>query len=240
MNDTFDETAGRVRMKDDGAFSFACHPALSCWSDCCATDSLFLTPYDVLRLKNRLDLDSSSFLADYTSVVIDPAFGTPLVRLTMSETTGRCPFATGDGCALYADRPTGCRVYPLGHGPASGRPTATGGFYFKVENHDHCKGWDEPVDWTLARWIDAQELDRYAVFNDAVDRLSFPSRLGIASADEAEAAAERLMDLYDLDRLRGGGALPDLPDDADDETALTYALTRIGGRIANRAAAPTK
>ena len=37
-----------------GKFSFACHPDVPCFTKCCSDLDLALTPYDVLRLKNRL------------------------------------------------------------------------------------------------------------------------------------------------------------------------------------------
>ena len=41
------------RLKEDAEFNFACHPGVSCFNQCCSDVNIFLTPYDVLRLKNH-------------------------------------------------------------------------------------------------------------------------------------------------------------------------------------------
>ena len=68
-----------------GRFRFACSKALPCFTMCCANLDLALSPYDVLRLKNRIGLSSEAFLEKYTTVSINQAYGLPLVRLKMTE-----------------------------------------------------------------------------------------------------------------------------------------------------------
>ncbi|MBF0171782.1 MAG: hypothetical protein HQK87_11985, partial [Nitrospinae bacterium] len=92
---------GAARLDPDRRFPFACHQGLACWNRCCVNESLFLTPYDLLRLKGRLGATSGRLLAQRTATGFDPAFGTPLVRLLMNPESGRCPFAGPQGCAVY-------------------------------------------------------------------------------------------------------------------------------------------
>jgi len=54
-----------TRITAAESFSFACHPKVACFTDCCRQLELALTPYDILRLKRETDLDSSSFLEQY-------------------------------------------------------------------------------------------------------------------------------------------------------------------------------
>ena len=44
-------------------FRFSCSPVVVCFNECCRDLNQFLTPYDILRLKNHLGLSSGEFLA---------------------------------------------------------------------------------------------------------------------------------------------------------------------------------
>ena len=47
---------GKIEPVENGGFRFACHPGVVCFTECCRDLKLLLTPYDVIRLKNRLGL----------------------------------------------------------------------------------------------------------------------------------------------------------------------------------------
>ena len=51
-----------IRLDNNDTFSFHCHSGVSCFNQCCRNLNLFLYPYDVLRLKHRLDISSDQFL----------------------------------------------------------------------------------------------------------------------------------------------------------------------------------
>ncbi|MBT8385843.1 MAG: YkgJ family cysteine cluster protein, partial [Ignavibacteria bacterium] len=81
------------RLDADAKFKFSCHPGVSCFNQCCADVNIFLTPYDVLRLKNHLGISSQEFLDKYTQLVADPKQQLPAVQLRMTETeTKHCFF----------------------------------------------------------------------------------------------------------------------------------------------------
>ena len=44
------------RLSEDSSFTFACHPGVPCFNDCCGDVNIFLTPYDILRLKQALNM----------------------------------------------------------------------------------------------------------------------------------------------------------------------------------------
>ena len=46
------------RLGPDDQFTFGCHPGVSCFNCCCSDVNIFLSPYDVLRLKQRLGMTS--------------------------------------------------------------------------------------------------------------------------------------------------------------------------------------
>ena len=86
---------------------------MGCFTRCCRDITIFLTPYDVLRMKNALQLLSGDFLARYTATLIGDV-GLPVVVLKMQEDDEKsCPFVTRSGCGIYEDRPWACRIYPL-------------------------------------------------------------------------------------------------------------------------------
>jgi len=58
------------RLETNDRFRFRCHAALSCFNQCCHNLNLFLSPYDVVRLKNRLAIDSDQFIDHYVDVVL--------------------------------------------------------------------------------------------------------------------------------------------------------------------------
>ena len=73
-------------------FRFRCHKDISCWTNCCHNTNLFLMPYDILRLKKRLGLDSLLFLDTHTKNSIDPATGLPVRNAFDGHKNRRLPF----------------------------------------------------------------------------------------------------------------------------------------------------
>ncbi|MBW1984771.1 MAG: YkgJ family cysteine cluster protein, partial [Deltaproteobacteria bacterium] len=57
-------------LGEDDVFCFQCHSELSCFNQCCRNLKLFLYPYDILRLKNNLDISSDTFIDQYVDVVL--------------------------------------------------------------------------------------------------------------------------------------------------------------------------
>jgi Fe-S-cluster containining protein len=98
-------------------FHFACHPKVPCYNECCADLDLELSPYDVLRLRNKLGLSSEELFSRHLNLAVEAEAGLPHVSLKMGDDDRRsCPFVDETGCTVYADRPGACRTYPLGRG----------------------------------------------------------------------------------------------------------------------------
>jgi hypothetical protein len=182
-------------------FQFKCHNGLSCWTLCCRNPCLFLTPYDVFRLKKRLNIKSAEFLEKYAQTVLDPQLGLPVTRLVMDE-EGACPFVSAAGCSVYSDRPTSCRIYPLGQAASSGVEGKMGErMFFKVEE-DYCKGWGETSVWKLEEWVLDQGATEYNVHNEALVKLAFHPALGDPDAIDERKLGMIHMALFDLDTFR--------------------------------------
>lgn len=183
-------------------FRFACHPAVECFGECCADLRLILTPYDVLRIKNRLGISSSEFLNRYTVIDWQENPHLPMARLKMRE-QGRkqCPFLTQGGCSIYSDRPGACRLYPLGRGARRGdAPEREEEFYFMVVE-GHCKGFQQRREWTLREWLEDQGVLEYNRMNrpwmEIVTSKSLdPRRMGEKHQSMFYMAS------YNLDRFR--------------------------------------
>jgi Fe-S-cluster containining protein len=126
-----------------------------------------LTPYDILRLKSRLNLSSDQFLDRYTDNSIDETYGLPLVMLKMGDDeTRRCPFVSPEGCSMYEDRPGACRLYPLGRAASKiGSGARVGEHYFLVKE-PHCLGLKEEKEWTIQAWLTDQRMLEYNTMNN--------------------------------------------------------------------------
>ena len=150
------------RLPLDSKFRFSCHKGLSCFGKCCADVNIFLTPYDVLRMKKALNLSSEEFLRKYTLSIILQDQQLPVALIKMGDDKNKkCPFVTPEGCGIYADRPWACRMYPLGL--ASSKTEADGDeFCFIVEEEGGlCQGFKEDREWTVKEWLADQEVNTY-------------------------------------------------------------------------------
>lgn len=161
-----------ARLSSDSEFCFACGPHVPCFTECCGKLELLLTPYDVMRLKNRLKLSSEDFLDMHTVMRMRTAHGFPEILMKMDSEAGkRCPFVTQAGCSLYEDRPGACRIYPLGRAstshPMDGSKRE---FYFTVRE-DHCRGFEEQKTWKVREWLGDQGMEDYNRLNDMLMEL---------------------------------------------------------------------
>ncbi|MBI4677181.1 MAG: YkgJ family cysteine cluster protein [Elusimicrobia bacterium] len=150
------------RLSEDSEFSFSCHPGVACFNRCCADVNIFLTPYDVLRLKGALKMSSREFLKKHTIVPFDKNLKYPVFLLKMEENEGKtCPFVGEKGCGVYRDRPWSCRMYPVGlASPKEGGAEAQKEFYFLLKE-SCCQGFGEDRKLTVGEWLEAQGVLEY-------------------------------------------------------------------------------
>ncbi len=175
-------------------FRFSCHKGIECFNKCCYDLSLFLTPYDIIRLKNRLGLTSTEFLKRYTRCHIGYQTGLPVVTLKMRDDL-RCPFVTDDGCSVYEDRPGSCRLYPLA------RVKIGNGEIYYIVREEHCMGFEENKVWTVEEWIKDQGAIEYNRMNDLFMRvISKKNEIGRELSDEELRIV--YLACFDVDRFR--------------------------------------
>jgi Fe-S-cluster containining protein len=184
-------------------FSFSCGPSVSCFNRCCWDLNQFLTPYDILRLKQGLKLPSGAFLARYCLVHDGPETGLPVVSFRTDPADGhRCPFVADQGCRVYADRPSSCRSYPLMRLASRSRETGRITERFFLLKEPHCRGCETDRRLTVRQWVEDQGLGEYNEMNDRILVLislknrTRPGPLSLADRHLFVTA------LYDLDEFR--------------------------------------
>ncbi len=223
-------------------FRFACHPGLACFNTCCRDKRLPLWPYDVLRLRLGLGLDSVQVLERYAELEFDPRSGWPSLRLRLDQ-QGRCPLLTPQGCGVYPHRPAACRIYPLAwlaRPAAEGRPPRE---LFVRQETKGCLGWSEDREHTPASWVEDQGLGPYLEANAALLGLFFhPRRRGRLKLNQAQTHAV-IAALYNLDVFRqavakpgfaqGAGVAPERVERAlaSDEELLGLGRDWLAGRL---------
>jgi len=196
-----------VRLSMNSTFQFRCHPGVPCFTRCCRGIRITLTPYDIIRLKTRLELGSKEFLAIYTEPQLLEKTDLPMVTLKLVESgeggEAVCPFLREDGCIVYKDRPTTCRYYPLGVATLSHQDqTEDEGFFFFV-NEPHCLGFQEAQTQTVREWRRDQGVDRHDEINEpwtqlVVRKRSFPPNIKLTE----QAKQMFFMVSYDIDTFR--------------------------------------
>lgn len=193
------------RLGPNDTFKFGCHPGVSCFNRCCHDVNIFLSPYDVLRLKTRLGITSGEFLKKYALLPVQKEMTTPVVVLRMNEEESKpCPFLTEQGCGVYTDRPWPCRMYPLGLAVQKDTPDGWAGerFYFLL-HEEVCKGFEEDKEWTVNEWLENQGIDEYDRWGDGYKELTLHE---FFEDEDASLSPEKMHMLftacYDLDKFR--------------------------------------
>ena len=157
-----------VQLTNESRFRFRCHKGISCFTKCCSNIDIMLTPYDIVALKKRLGITSEEFLEKYVYTKAEGRASFPLIYLRMNnDETRSCPFVSAEGCTVYEDRPANCRYYPVGQGTLKKSvddKIVDEEFFFFVKE-EHCKGFEEPHEWTIEQWREDQGVDRYDELN---------------------------------------------------------------------------
>jgi Fe-S-cluster containining protein len=186
----------KMQLNEASSLRFHCHPGLACFTQCCRDVNIFLSPYDILRMKKRLGVSSEEFLEKYTLSLIPETSGFPVVLLKMVEDQNRaCPFVRPEGCALYEDRPWACRMFPLDQGEREGK------FHF-VAQPAFCLGLKEDREWTVKEYFQDQGLAPYREMERLLGTLSSDPRLSKEKIRNPKIQEMCRMALYDLDRFR--------------------------------------
>jgi Fe-S-cluster containining protein len=180
-------------LNPDSSFDFKCHADLPCFTQCCRDVNIYLTPYDVLRLRRSLKIGSEAFLNQYTRHFLAKTTHIPVVQFALEPRTLRCRFVGDEGCTVYQDRPWACRLYPLDL--AEGDPDR----YQVMVSRDRCLGLAEPGRQTVGEWLEGQGIAPFAAMDRAYHGI-MPA--GFKRGQWLDPGVGKLLFLaYDLDRF---------------------------------------
>ncbi len=191
------------RLRSGDTFRFDCHPRVPCFNACCRDLNQFLMPYDILRLRRGLKLDSHTLLARFCRLHVGPRSGLPVATLAPADPVDlACPFVTPRGCRVYEDRPASCRTYPLVRVLSRSRATGRTEASYLLLREPHCRGFEQAAVRSLSEWIGDQRIAVYNRFNDPL--LAIISLKNRRHPGPLEADAQQLFRLacYDLDTFR--------------------------------------
>ncbi|MEW6615149.1 MAG: YkgJ family cysteine cluster protein [Thermodesulfobacteriota bacterium] len=195
-----------VKRTLDSKFNFVCHSDMSCFTGCCSRTSIILTPYDVVRIKNRLGISSGDFLEKYTYTYIDEANSHPYAVLKTMEDDKEvgCPFVSSEGCTIYEDRPSNCRYYPVGQGlmiSGSDEGPVKEEFYFFIRD-PNCLGYQGDKEWTIGSWRIDQGADLYDEMNKEWKEIQLRRNPSESSKLDSNKQAMLYMASYDIDKFK--------------------------------------
>ncbi len=186
-------------------FTFQCHPGVSCYLKCCHNVKIYLFPYDVLRLKQRLNLHSAEFVRKYTRLGEGSHPFFPGVMLNMASSDELpCPFLSKEGCTVYPDRPSACRTYPLERGVENLHGNKRLKIHYYLTHHPYCKGHFEKRTYTVRQWERDQALHEFNLYNELwaeVDAL-FASNPWCGEGEAGPLQQLAFMACYNIDDFR--------------------------------------
>lgn len=226
-------------MSPDSTFKFRCHKDISCFNACCKKTDLTLTPYDILRLRQHLDMSSADFLQKHTVPFEMDGHGTPGIKMRTND-DGACLFVREEGCSVYKDRPSSCRLYGLGALSKHDQGSSDDHYMYFKNIEEHCRGWDEDQQQTVAEFTKDQGVNEYEQYNQDWMRLMLKKKsAGPAIGKPSELSMQLFfMASYDLDRFKRFIESPSFGkvftlEDSEKETILNddLALLNFGNRF---------
>jgi len=146
--------------------TFRCYKGIICYTRCCYDVKLVLSPYDLYRLKKSLKLSTEDFIEKYGEFFLGEVTQLPVIAVNMNPYDYSCPFLEErEGCKVYVDRPSACRIYPLARYFAQNEKGERIEVY-KIIRETHCKGHYENRPIKVRDYLVEQGLLPYHHFND--------------------------------------------------------------------------
>lgn len=177
-------------------FKFECRKDFACFNRCCKDVNIFLTPYDVLRMKNNTGLSSSEFLKKFTITLLGEE-GLPLVVLKMCEDEEKnCPFISRKGCLIYHDRPWSCRMYPVFPVFSNNEEG------YLIKEKSSCLGFQGEKQWTIEEWKKDQGIYIYDKMNVSYREITLHEYFKKGNKLDQGKAKMLYRACYDIDEFR--------------------------------------
>jgi Fe-S-cluster containining protein len=192
-------------LEDGAKIRFRCHKGISCFNACCKKPDITLTPYDVIRLKQRLGMTSGELLKEHTVPFEMDNHGVPGIKMRTSD-EGACLFMKEEeGCSVYEDRPTACRYYPVAMLAMKPSDEPAEKQAYSLVKEGYCKGHEEPDEFTIDEYRASQGVNEYDEINRDYYQLILKKKsTGPAVGRPSETSLQLFfMACYDIDRFRG-------------------------------------
>lgn len=191
-------------LEGSAALQFCCRKGIACWNACCSNIDIALTPVDIVRLKTRLEMSSSEFLAQYTVPYEMEKDGIAGVKLRPVEGGTACRFMKPEGCDVYADRPTACRYYPVALLSMRKQDEAFDRQVYAIVREDHCLGHREPKTQTIDQYRAEQGVVEYDELGRGWRQLILKKKSSGPTIGKPSKRSLELffMTCYDIDRFR--------------------------------------
>ena len=186
------------------AIQFQCRKGISCWNACCSNIDISLTPYDIVRLKQHLDISSGELLQKYiVPYELEPG-GIAGVKLRPIENGTACQFMTAEGCNVYEDRPTACRYYPVALLSMRKQDEYADTSSYALVKEEHCKGHQEQRSLTIDEYRKEQGVEVYDELARGWRQLILKKKSSGPSIGKPSKRSLQLffMACYDTDRFR--------------------------------------
>lgn len=208
-------------LEGGASLQFRCRKGIACWNACCSNIDIALTPVDIVRLKQRLELSSTEFLSTYTVPYEMEKDGIAGVKLKAVDGGTACRFMTPEGCSVYSDRPTACRYYPVALLSMRKQDEAFDRQAFAIVREDHCLGHREPHTQTIDEYRAEQGVVEYDDLARGWRQLILKKKSSGPTIGKPSKRSLELffMTCYDIDRFRAFvasdafSAIFDLPPD---------------------------
>lgn len=193
-----------VQLDGDHRFAFRCYKGIGCFNACCKSIDITLTPYDIIRLKRRLNMTAGAFLRDYTVPFELEKDGLAGVKLRTVGDTTVCQFMTDEGCSVYEDRPTACRYYPVAHISLRKQNEYVDTQSYALVKEAHCLGHQEPRELTIDEYRNEQGVDAYDELGRGWRQLILKKKSSGPTVGTPSLRSRQLffMACYDIDTFR--------------------------------------
>ena len=182
-------------LTEHSDFKFDCHKGIACFNSCCKNIDILITPYDIIRLKKYLELNSREFVATYTVPFAMDHHEMPGLKLATKPGTNECVFLTSKGCSVYQDRPAACRYYALGNMGMRKKDSADVNEIYFVIKESHCLGHLESKTQTVAEYRRDQGIEKYDAMNKLWRDIILKKR---SSGPTIVTPSQRSLQLFDM------------------------------------------
>lgn len=105
--DNFDN----MKIGLDDTFQFSCKQCGKC---CINREDILLSPLDLFRLSQKLNMTPEEFVEKYGEASIGGSSRMVIIRLRPRGSIKRCPLLKDRKCSVHDAKPTVCAMFPIG------------------------------------------------------------------------------------------------------------------------------